>query len=103
MLVNGISVLVLHLRCLKDLIAFRLFARRFVIARLSVKFRLVVIGIEPSGIWPIPDIHDRIRCQEFIEFTPRDKNRRGDNEEKKAKGHECGLTYPIPWSTVIRR
>jgi len=97
-LVNGVPVLVLHGCGLKHLVSFRLLAGRFVIARLAIEFRLIVIGIEGHWIRPIANVHHRIRCQKFIELTARDKKRSGDKQEDKAEGHECGLTQPSVWS-----
>ena len=99
-LINGVPILVLHRRGLEHPVAFGLFARRFVIARLSIKLGLIVIGIEGHWIWPITNVHDRIGCQKFIEFTARDKKRSGDSQEKRAEGHQSRLTDVFLWSTA---
>ena len=56
--VNRATVLVLYLCSLEYLVAFSFLACRFVIARLAVDFRLVVVRVEVAWIRPVAYIHD---------------------------------------------
>ena len=58
LLVNGATMLVLHLCGLEHSLAFVLLACVRVIAWLAIDFRLVVIGVEVARIGSVAHVHD---------------------------------------------
>ncbi len=56
-LVNRPTVLILYLGRLEHFVAFSFLTRVFVVARLTVNFRLIEVWIEIAGIRPIAYVH----------------------------------------------
>ena len=95
LLVNRLTVLVLHLCSLEHLVTFSLLACVFVIAWLAVDFRLVVVGIEVARIGAIAHINDEFAWdrQSMAYFgTGRDKKSHDDDVGKEAKNHAVRLS-----------
>ena len=83
LLVNGVTVLVLHLCSLEHSLAFGLLACWFVIAWLAVDFRLIVVRVEIARIGPIAHVHH--------EFAGKDQSMAWFGKARDKKSHDYNL------------